>query len=154
GADLEIPEIAVDDRGQYRRPLGERDIGNGVRWRRALRHAPGIDRAHSGRLPPLDLAAEAERTTRPRIPMRLAAGPANRNDQPAGAGRFGEGRVLGGGGGIETGAHVRPRITVALPCRLPSSPPVPCASARSQLFTCTFGCASPRSCRTASITLV
>ena len=45
-------------------------------------------------------------------------------------------------------------IRVALPWRVPSEPPVPCASARSQFGTCTSGCASPRSWRTASITLV
>src|SRR4029079_3825004 len=44
------------------------------------------------------------------------------------------------------------RTTVAAACRVPSEPPVPCASARSQFFTCTAGCASPRSCRTASST--
>ena len=43
---------------------------------------------------------------------------------------------------------------MALPWRVPSEPPVPCASARSQFLTCTAGCASPRSWRTASITLV
>src|SRR3712207_8035738 len=50
--------------------------------------------------------------------------------------------------------YSRSRITVALPCRVPSRPPVPCASASLQSFTCTAGCASPRSWRTASITLV
>src|SRR5207249_3313358 len=50
--------------------------------------------------------------------------------------------------------HARSMIRVALPWRIPSDPPVPWASATSQFFTCTFGCASPRSCRTASITLV
>src|SRR5206468_10187850 len=45
-------------------------------------------------------------------------------------------------------------MTVALPWRVPSEPPVPCASAMSQFFTWTLGCASPRSCRTASTTFV
>ena len=45
-------------------------------------------------------------------------------------------------------------IRVALPCRVPREPPVPWASATSQFFTCTLGCASPRSWRTASTTLV
>ena len=46
------------------------------------------------------------------------------------------------------------KMTVALPWRRPSEPPVPCASARSQFLTCTAGWASPRSWRTASRTLV
>ena len=50
--------------------------------------------------------------------------------------------------------HSRSRITVLPPCRVPSEPPVPCASARLQFFTCTAGCASPRSWRTASMILV
>ena len=41
------------------------------------------------------------------------------------------------------------RMTVLPTCRVPSEPPVPCAIARSQFFTCTAGCASPRNCRTA-----
>ena len=45
-------------------------------------------------------------------------------------------------------------ISVALPWRVPSEPPVPWARATSQFLTCTAGCASPRSCRTASTTLV
>src|SRR5580700_3718023 len=50
--------------------------------------------------------------------------------------------------------HSRSMIRVALQWRVPSCMPVPCTSARSQFFTCTLGCASPRNCRTASITLV
>ena len=34
-------------------------------------------------------------------------------------------------------------ISVALPWRVPSEPPVPCARATSQFLTCTLGCASP-----------
>ena len=63
----------------------------------------------------------------------------------------------GGGALIVTSpdiAHSRSMISVAAPWRVPSEPPVPCAMARSQLGTCTLGCASPRSWRTASITLV
>ena len=43
---------------------------------------------------------------------------------------------------------------MALPMRVPIEPPVPWASAMSQLGTWTAGCASPRSWRTASMTLV
>src|SRR5580692_956060 len=50
--------------------------------------------------------------------------------------------------------HSRSRMTVLPQCRVPSDPPVPCAIARSQFFTCTAGCASPRNCRTASMILV
>ncbi len=104
---------------------------------------------------PVDVGAKAERTERARIPVRLAARPAHRNDEPPRAGGFPERPMLRTGRRIEDGrAHARSRISVALTCRLPSSPPVPCASARSQLFTCTCGCASPRNCRTASMTLV
>src|SRR5262249_18478854 len=61
-----------------------------------------------------------------------------------------DGAVLG----VGHGDHSRSMISVAEPWRLPSIPPLPGASARSPFFTCTAGCASPRSWRTASITLV
>ena len=47
-----------------------------------------------------------------------------------------------------------PRISVALPIRVASEPPVPCTSAICASGTCTAGCASPRNWRTASITFV
>src|SRR3954454_20497548 len=50
--------------------------------------------------------------------------------------------------------HTRSRMAVEAAWRTPSRPPVPCAMARSQFGTCTFGCASPRNCRTASRILV
>ena len=86
------------------------------------------------------VGAEAERTECARIPVRLAARPAHRNDEPSRAGGLPERPMLRTGRRIEDGrAHARSRISVALACRLPSSPPVPCASARSQFFTCTCG---------------
>src|SRR5688572_16595271 len=50
--------------------------------------------------------------------------------------------------------HSLSMMSVALACLDPNCPPVPCASATSQFLTCTFGCASPRSCRTASMIFV
>src|SRR6202043_421812 len=50
--------------------------------------------------------------------------------------------------------HTRSRMQVDAAWRTPSRAPVPCAMARSQLGTCTLGCASPRNCRTASMILV
>src|SRR6185437_6025796 len=47
-----------------------------------------------------------------------------------------------------------PRMSVALPIRVPIEPPVPCTRAMSQSGTCTGALASPRSWRTASITFV
>src|SRR5207302_8231879 len=69
-----------------------------------------------------------------------------------------KGRVVrrdrGGRHGQGFHASSWPRISVALPARVASEPPVPCTSASRQSGTCTATCASPRSWRTASITLV
>src|SRR5206468_441885 len=50
--------------------------------------------------------------------------------------------------------HTRSRTAVEAAWRTPRRPPVPWAMARSQFLTCTFGCASPRNCLTASRILV
>src|SRR5689334_8786940 len=100
--------------------------------------------------------------------MRFAAGGAFLVEQLALAGRIPEGLGFGvdrRGGDLALlllrlllslghRAHSRSMMTVAAACLVPSEPPVPCARAISQLFTCTAGCASPRNCRTASRTLV
>ena len=99
---------------------------------------------------------------RARIVMRLAAGAALLEQQLALRGRSPEGlglRVDAAAPGSCGPVHRRHRLLPfhdqggAAVARA-EQPPVPCASARSQFFTCTAGCASPRSWRTASMTLV
>src|SRR5207253_10055622 len=105
------------------------------------------------------LVAEAERAMVAWVEMRLAAGGAF----------FDQELAVGGGVPEFLGLEIDRRrgnlafghrgyslsmITVAAACRVPSEPPVPCANAMSQFLTCTAGCASPRSWRTASRTLV
>src|SRR5271166_5763690 len=93
--------------------------------------------------------------------MHLPAGGAFADHQPAVCGSVPECLGLGIGlRGLDLALlarhlpHSLSMITVAAPCRVPSEPPVPWAIARSQFLTCTAGCASPRSWRTASTTFV
>src|SRR4029077_16790031 len=98
--------------------------------------------------------AEAERTQRARIPVRLLARRAaaqqeltsraavpERLDLRGGLGRAGEGNLALN---IRHVDHSRSRMTVLPQCRVPSDPPVPCAIARLQFFTCTAGWPPPR----------
>src|SRR6478735_331435 len=90
--------------------------------------------------------------------MRLAAGGAALDQEFSILGGFPERRGLGialrGRILLCVSHHTRSRMQVEAAWRTPRSPPVPCATARSQFGTCTFGCASPRNWRTASRILV
>src|ERR1700733_13786361 len=156
--DAQGVEIAIDDIGHHGRAFGERHIGDRIRLLGAAHHAERIDRALPRPLTPLNFAAVAKRADRARIPMRPAAGGADRHDETVFARRIPEclrlRRHHRSGNFPCRRHHSRSMISVALQCRVPSCMPVPWASARSQFFTCTAGCASPRNCRTASITLV
>src|SRR4029077_16918729 len=119
-----------------------------------------VDDTAPRRLRPPGAVAPTERADRPRVVMRAPAGGAALQQQPALPRRLPERFGLGarGGRGGSSGRvrhdQVLSMIRVALAWRVPSEPPVPWARARSQPFTWTAGCASPRSWRTASITLV
>src|SRR6185437_6889190 len=135
------------------------DISDRERTARGFSHqAESVDRGFAGTLFPHRLVGVAERADRARKVMRLAAGGAALDHELALLGRFPE----RGGFGIARGRriflgvshHTRSRMQVEAAWRTPSSPPVPCATARSQFGTCTFGCASPRNWRTASRILV
>ena len=80
-ADMQSVEVAVDDVGHHRRPLGEGHIGDDVRLLGAPHHAERVDRAAARGVAPDDLAAAAERADRARIPMRPPAGGAGRHDE-------------------------------------------------------------------------
>src|SRR5262245_21359015 len=99
------------------------------------------------------------RTDAARIEVGLCAATAPLDQELArlGALPIGLGAGRGGNGWVDLIAHdlySRSRMTVAPTWRVTREPPVPCASTMSWLLTCTFGCASPRAWRTASMTLV
>src|ERR1700733_2107132 len=156
--DAQSVEIATDDIGHHGWAFGKRHIGNRIGLLGAARHAERVDRPLPRRLAPLNLAAVTKRADRPRVPMRPAAGGADRNDEAVFARRIPERPCLrrhDRSGNFPCCRHYsRSMISVALQWRVPTCMPVPWAKARSQFFTCTAGCASPRNCRTASITLV
>src|SRR4029077_21010374 len=123
---------------------------------RAPEDAVGVDRPPPRGLRPLRAVAAAEGADGARIVLTLAARGAALDHQLAGGRRVPEGLGLGidrrSGDRALGGAHasLRPMMRVALPARGSREPPVPWASAMSQFFTWTLGCASPRSWRTAS----
>src|SRR6202035_3170438 len=125
---------------------------------RLAHQAEGVDLRLARTFLPHGLVGEAERTDRAREIMRFAARGAALEHQLALGGLFPEMRGLGIGHrlGIFHGIshHTRSRMQVDAAWRTPSSPPVPCAMARSQFGTCTLGCACPRNCRTGSMILV
>src|SRR6202012_686708 len=158
-ADPDLVELAINDIGLQRRAFLQLDIGDRKRTRRRFPHqAEGVDLGLARGLFPHGLVGEAERADRARKIMRLAAGGAALDHELAGLGRFPERRGLGIAFRLRIflgfGHHTRSKMQVEAAWRLPRSPPVPWAIARSQFFTCTFGCASPRNCRTASRILV
>src|SRR5579859_6576069 len=159
----------VHEVGQHSRAFVQGHIADGVgAGRRAVHDRVGVDHTLAGALLPDRFAGRAERADGPRVPVGLLAIYAALDQEAAFLRRIPEGLRLDvdhrrgdrpGHRGVRIAwfRHAqasRSRITVAEPWRVPSEPPVPCAMARSQFFTCTFGCASPRSWRTASITLV
>src|SRR5712691_2518588 len=153
-------EIAVDDVGHHRRPFVERHVRDRVRLGHAAHDAVGVDRPSPRGRPPLGGVAAAERTDRARVVVGLIALRAVLDHQTAFSRGVPERLRLRHHlrrldlPGLRRGHHSLSMISVALMCRVPSEPPVPCASATSQFFTCTLGCASPRSWRTASMTFV
>src|SRR6266702_3154317 len=158
-ADLQRRQIAIDEIGLERRAFLQRDVADRVRTCRRLPHqAVGVDRPLARTLLPHRLVGVAERADRAREVVRLAACRAALDHELALLGRFPErgGLRIGHGGRILLGFahHTRSRIAVEAAWRTPRRPPVPWAMARSQFLTCTFGCASPRNCRTASMILV
>src|SRR6476646_1649258 len=94
-ADAQLVEIAIDDVGQHRRSFGKSHVSDGIGLLDALHHAEGVDRPLPGSLAPLDLIACAERTDDARIPVRLAAGRAEGDQEPALARRVPERLGLG-----------------------------------------------------------
>src|SRR5260370_13970721 len=158
-ADLELVQFAVDDVGLQRRAFLQGDVGDRERPGGGFPHqAEGVDRGFARTLFPHRLVGEAEGADRAREVMRLAAGGAALEQQLALLGGVPE---LGGFGialrrRVFLGVlhYARSRMEVEAAWRTPRSPPVPWATARSQFGTCTFGCASPRSWRTASMILV
>src|SRR5437868_1684984 len=101
--------------------------------------AEGVDRALARRLLPHRLVGETERADRAREIMRLVAGGAPLDHELAGLGRFPERRGLRIAFRLRIFLcvchHTRSRMQVEAAWRLPSNPPVPCATARSQFFT-------------------
>ena len=136
-------EVAVDDVGHHRRALGQGDIGDAIRHRCPPHHAVGVDRAAARGFLPFGLVAEAERTVGARIEMRLAAGTAFFVEELALPGGVPE--LLGFGVDrrrrdlalfrVRHRLYSLSKITVDEPCRVPSDPLVPCASAGSQFLT-------------------
>src|SRR5690606_32460586 len=127
--------------------------------------AVGIDGAGAGARLPFRALAEAVRAERARVEMRLAAVAAAPEEEPAFRGGIEVGLDLGIDKRGRDRTHSRTvfsghsryslsRISVALPWRDDSTPPMPCTSASSRFGTCTSGCASPRSWRTASMIFV
>src|SRR3984957_6112764 len=158
-ADLQSAHVAVDEIGQQRRALLQRDVADRIRSARGFAHqAESIDLALTRAFFPHRLVGETKRTDRARKIVRLAAGGAALDQEFALGGGIPErlrlGVALRGRISGFVGHHTRSRMQVEAAWRTPSRPPVPCASARSQFGTCTFGCASPRNCRTASMILV
>src|ERR1700722_8071357 len=158
-ADLQLVHVAVDEIGQQRRALLQRDIADRVRSRRGLAHqAEAVDLALARAFPPPRLVGEAERADRARKIMRFAAGGAAFYQQLALDGLLPE--MPGLGSALRRRVfdfrvhHTRSRMQGDAAWRTPGSPPVPWATARSQFLTCTLVCACPRSCRTASMILV
>src|SRR6266542_6258226 len=171
-ADAHAVGVAVHDVGHQPRALFELHVGQHVHARVAVLrqvrpataiHGVAVDRAAAGSLEPVDTRGGAFGAERPREPDHRLAILAAREQQPT----FGRGVPELFDLGIDewrrrwqdllaNHAHASsvPRIKVALPMRVPSEPPVPCTSARSQLGTCTFGCASWRTCRTPSSTFI
>src|SRR5208282_223016 len=80
-ADAQPIEIAIDEVGQHGRPFGKRHMSDDVGLLDAAHHAEGVDRSAAGRLAPLDLLAGAKRADGARIPMRFAAGRADRDHE-------------------------------------------------------------------------
>src|SRR6185436_13136744 len=140
-ADGDAVQVAVNEIGEHGDAFVERDVGDGERLLDAPHHAVGVDFPGALRLQPLGAIARAEGTHGARIVMELLARVAALEQKPALARRIEERLVL-------RVAHARSRTRVAHPWREARWPPVPLASASAQFFTCTAGCASPRSCRT------
>src|SRR5450432_2606043 len=158
-ADPELVHVAVDKIGQQRRTFLQRDITDRIRPGCRFAHqAEGVDLALARALFPHRLVGKTKRTDRARKIMRLAAGGAALDQELALRScvpeRFCLRIALRRRVSWFVGHHTRSSMQVEAAWRTPSRPPVPCASARSQFGTCTFGCASPRSWRTASMILV
>src|SRR5580658_2448918 len=165
-ADEDVVGLAADDVGQHPWSLRQLHIGDDVGrglaecTHAAVHDGEGEDDAVPGRLRPGHGMAVAGRAERPRVPDRGAALVADGEQQTALGGGAPEG--LGLGIDVRCGcrqrlghqASSRPKMTVELPWRVLIEPPVPWARAISQSGTWTAGCASPRSWRTASMTLV
>src|SRR4030081_2403145 len=158
-ADPQLVHVAVDEIGQQRGTFLQCHVTHRVRPCRGFAHqAEGIDLALARAFFPHRLVGEAERAQRARKVMRFAAGGAALDQELALGGsipeRLGLGIALWCRVFRFIGHYTRSRMQVEAAWRTPSRPPVPWAMARSQFGTCTFGCASPRSCRTASMIFV
>ena len=139
-SDANLVDFAIDDIREHRNPFIKLNIGNDIRRLGLPRDRIAVDNAIARSLDERRVLREAMRANRPRIVMRLAAGVANPDQELSLGGTFPLGLALGIDHKIDlflVGVHASsfPRITVALPIRDPRSPPVPCASAISQLRT-------------------
>src|SRR5215472_1529844 len=176
--DGEFSVGGADDIGQHPRALVELDVGQherraaGVRALAAMVDGVAVDAPAARRLEPFGVQARAVRADHARVPDHAAAVQAALQQQPARRRRGPEilrlgvdrGRGRRQGLGVLVVTHVvshvfahessLPRTSVAAADREPSDPPLPCASAISQSGTYTGPFASPRNCRTASITFV
>src|SRR4051794_36030817 len=157
--DLQRIDVAVDKIGLQRRSFLQRDIADRIRPGGRFAHqAEGVDRPLPRAFLPHRLVGKTERTDRAREIMRLAARGAALDQEFALLRRIPERRrfrIALRRGVFRFAVHyTRSRMHVEAAWRTPSNPPVPCAMARSQLGTCTFGWACPRSWRTASMILV
>src|SRR5690606_2247919 len=134
-ADAYALGVAVDDVGEHRRAFIEGDVGDDERAADA-HDAVGIDGARAGAGLPFGALAEAVRTDRARVEMRLATVAAAPDEELA----FRGGVEVGLDLGIEercrdrthsrTGfsghsRHSLSRMSVALPWRDDSTPPMP-----------------------------
>src|SRR5215469_2004111 len=167
-ADGEIAVVGPDDVGHDPRALVELDVGEDERRAvlisalAAVVDGVAVDASAARRREPFGVQARAFRADSARVPDHAAAVQAALEQQPARRRRGPEllrlriDRRRGRWQGLVLRAHAssRPRMSVAAADRVPSDPPLPCASAISQSGTCTAPLASPRSCRTASITFV
>src|SRR5215468_2208214 len=158
-ANAHLRGFEIDDIRHHGHALLQRHVGNDIGGPGRVHDRVGVYLASASRLLPLEVGRHAVRTDAVGIVVRLLAILAPLEHQLFGLGAF----PIGLGTGrrqnrrVDLLAHYRysrSRMTVEPTWRVASEPPVACASTMSWFLTWTFGWASPRACRTASMTLV